>query len=87
MATAPHIYFRDTGQGEGIDHDTLQRIAAELGTSEMAAVHIAINRLYFQLFAESEIKYPSKESVAAVNEAYGEHRDQTKSRKSLTDLF
>lgn len=82
MATT-HINFKDTGIGR----DTLQRIADKLGTSELAAVHLAINRLYFQLFSETGLDYPTVEQVAKVNEQYGEHCDPTKSSIKLSDLF
>lgn len=65
--------------------DTLKRIADELGVSEKAAVQIAINRLYFQLFSEEGLDYPAKEQVAQVNEAHGELKDPTITKKSLTD--
>lgn len=65
--------------------DTLKRIADELGVSEKAAVQIAINRLHFQLFSEAGQDYPTKEQVAQVNEAYGELKDPTTTKKSITD--
>lgn len=81
------VVYRKFEESMGTDSDTLQSIAAKLGTSETTAVHIAINRLYFQLFSETGLDYPTAEQVAKVNEQYGEQTDPTKSSKKLSDLF
>ena len=86
MVKAIHINVKDACLEQGIGR-VLKSIADKLGVSETTAVHLAVNRFYFQLFSADEIDYPTQEQVAEINAKYSNEADQTLACKRLIDLI
>jgi hypothetical protein len=69
MNQALLINFKQTDTAFGVRRDTLKAAAKKLGVSETSAVHIAINRLYADLFPASE-DFPTKDTIQTHNTQY-----------------
>lgn len=62
------IRFKEGNSMMGANRDTLKQCAERLGVSETAAVHIAINRLYMELYPERIAEaMPTDEQIAEAN--------------------
>lgn len=62
------VRFKEGNSMLGASRETLKQCAEKLGVPETAAVHIAINRLYMQLFPERIADTaPADAQIAAQN--------------------
>lgn len=62
------VRFKDNSSMLSANRDTLKQCAEHLGVTETAAVHIAINRLYMQLFPEKIAEEaPTAAQIAEIN--------------------
>lgn len=64
MSNALLVRFSDATTATEVERKSLKEIAAKLGVTETKAVHIAINRLYRDLFREDrEFDTPSEKEL------------------------
>lgn len=62
------VRFKESSSMLSASRDTLKQCAERLGVTETAAVHIAINRLYMQLFSGRIAEdAPSDDQIAEIN--------------------
>lgn len=65
----------DTLLVSGTYRETIKKIAEKIGVSDLEAVHIAINRLYGDVFPEEiAAEFPPKELIDAINEKHDSSR-------------
>lgn len=68
MSNALLINFKTITSVTGARRESLKAIADHLGVTETAAAHIAINRLYLQLFhGEAEYDFPTAEQLKEID--------------------
>lgn len=62
------VRFKENSSMLSTSRDTLKKCAERLGVTETAAVHMAINRLYMQLFPEQVAEdAPTNAQIAEIN--------------------
>ena len=87
MTKALLIQFRDTDRPFAIRRETLKEVAEKLGVTETKAVHIAIGRLYSQLFdGDGDFDFPSDEMLKKIDRSHEDHGPIV-SRQDLSDYF
>ena len=73
MSNALLINFKSKTSVTGARRESLKAIAEQLGVTETAAVHIAINRMYFELFhGGQEFDFPTAEQLKVIDSMWGE---------------
>ena len=81
------LNFREKDSTLGISRAKLRKIAQRLGTTETGAVHIAIARLYINLFENAgNFDFPNKKGLARRDRSTENHGKVVKTR-GITDLF
>ncbi|MHB1954583.1 MAG: hypothetical protein ACYCOU_12625 [Sulfobacillus sp.] len=87
MNKALLIKFRNTDTPFGVRRETLKEVAEKLGVTETKAVHIAIGRLYAQLFdGGGDFDFPSDETLKRIDRSHEDHGPIV-SRRDLSDYF
>ncbi len=83
------VRFKENSSMLSASRDTLKQCAERLGVTETAAVHIAINRLYMQLFPERIAESaPTDAQIAEINARNTEtDKDPVVRSVSLADVL
>jgi hypothetical protein len=81
------IQFQETDSIMGSRRETLKKLAEHLGVTETRAVHIAINRLYRDLFHPQETDFPTEQQIQAAQARHTVLNDPVVSSKTLEALL
>jgi hypothetical protein len=83
------VRFKDKGSMLSASRDVLKQCAERLGVTETTAVHIAINRLYMQIFPERVAEEaPTDTQLAKINAMNAaSEKDPVVRKVSLADIL